>query len=461
MANPYIVGGRVPHSQLYGRDELIQKCYQDVSKNNIWLLGRRRSGKTSVLYAIEECALERKEWFPVYIDMLQCFSDADIKKSFLRKCQENLKKIGIEEEYQPPEEEHDFADLVDDVCRWLNERDIKLLLLLDEIERIEKLGEEGSKLVSKLQAVIGGREPRPRMIIASSRVLRTRKEVVTTPFIGLFRIEYIGAISEKEARKLIRQEKNAEIKIQVADEVIDETLTVSACEPYLCQYLCDKLYQQDNSLRVPTDADLTQLDANLNEILAVDYRYLEEKEKEILLRIARGEQTESLSVPSELIKLGYIKLVNNQYRIGNHFLATWLQANVMQEQTDGLSGPSESPISQQPSQPAQPSRLVDLGVSMLILIVGFGFIMGEYAVLVAKLKLTNFQAVLVGLVTAILGFPILTFVGVVIKVIGESTFYKLFLKIIGLIPLLANLADQLISVTKAWKGQAKNGNSEE
>jgi len=59
--------------------------------------------------------------------------------------------------------------------------------------------------------------------------------------------------------------------------------------------------------------------------------------------------------------------------------------------------------------------------------------------------------VLVGLVTAILGFPILLFAGVVIKVIGESTFYKLFLRIIRLIPLLANLADQLISAAKAWK----------
>ena len=328
MANPYIVGPPVSYSHLYGRDELIQECYQDVH-NNIWLLGRRRSGKTSVLYAIEEYALTNKEWFPVYVTLENCFSDADIKKSFLRDFRNNLANLEMEEEYQPPNgDEHNFADSVDDVCSWLNKCDVGLLLLLDEFEQMEELGEKDSKFEPRLRGVLGRRELRLRTIITASKVLRTQKNMVKSPLINLFRIEYIGAISEIEARKLILQEKNVEMEIRVTDEVINEILNVTACEPYLCQYLCHKLYQEDNSLRTPTDADLTQFDVTLM-MLALDYAYLSEEEKEILLRVALSENIDSLSVPDELIKLGYIRRINNQYRVGNSFLATWLKVNVI------------------------------------------------------------------------------------------------------------------------------------
>jgi len=325
MVNPYIVGKPVPSYHLYGRDELIEKCYQNMN-NNIWLLGRRRSGKTSVLYAIEKFALARKEWFPVYITLEDCFSDSDIKKSFLRGFQNNLKKIELEEEYQPPDETYDFVDLVDDVCRWLNNHEIGLLLLLDEIEQLEgEEFEEGGRLEAKLRGIHGRSELRLRTIISASRILCTRKSLVTSPFIGLFKIEYIGSIFRAKARKLILQEKNDEVEIKATAEVIDEILEKTACEPYLCQYLCDRLYQRDNSLRTPKDADFTQLDRNLVVILASDYGYLEKEEQKILYTIAQGKQTTVSSVPTELIRLEYVRPVNAHYTIGNHFLGIWLQ----------------------------------------------------------------------------------------------------------------------------------------
>jgi len=427
MANPYIVGSPVAYSHLYGRDDLIQSCYQDVN-NNIWLLGRRRSGKTSILHAIEKLALERKEWFPVYITLEICFSDADIRKSFLRGFRKNLNKFELEAEYQPPAEEHDFVDSVDEVCRWLNERDIGLLLLLDEIEQIEVLAEEGRRLEAKLRGINGRSDLRLRTIISAARVLRTHK-MVTSPFIGLFRIEYIGAISKPEAKNLILQEKNAEMKIQVADRVIDEILEKTSSEPYLIQYLCHELYDEDNSLRTPTNEDLTQLNINLSPILAVDYGYLEEDEQKILSDIAQGKQIDS--VPDELIRLGYIKQISGQYRIGNHFLETWLQK--VRPEDDSTHGEEED----EPPSSRKLSKPTDLLVSILLATFGLGLIMGEYAILIRNLS--NFQSVLVGLVTAILGFAVLIFAGRSIDIIGETTFFKLFSQIIEQIPLLSKL----------------------
>jgi len=331
MANPYIVGPPVPYSRLYGRDELIQKCYQDVY-NNIWLLGRRHSGKTSVLLAIKEVALEeKKEWLPVYVTLEGRNTDADIKDLFLKDYQANLKRFELEVEYQPPAETHDFVDSVESICRSLDEHNIGLLLLLDEFEQTDAL-KEGKKLVQKLTGLHGILPL--RTIFAAAKILRVQDAPVISPFIRLFRIESISAIPEAEARKLILQEKDAKMEIQVADEVIDQILTVTACEPYPCQYLCDKL-EQDHSLRAPTDSDLTQLDPTLKQMLDLDYAYLKEGERDILLGIARGEPIDPSSVPKEafdeLIQLGYIRQINTHYTIGNHFWETWLKAYAIPE----------------------------------------------------------------------------------------------------------------------------------
>ena len=315
MANPYTVGPPVSYSHLYGRDELIQKCYQDVH-NNIWLLGRRRSGKTSVLYAIEEYALNSEEWFPVYVTLEDCFSDADIKKSFLRDFRNNLAKFEMKEEYQLPDDNEygGFVDLVDDICQGLNKCGIGLLLLLDEFEQIEELGEEGSRIIPSLGVILGRRGCKSRVIIAAARVLRTQRTAKSSPFNRLFASTVtIGPIRPQAARELILQEKNNDIEeMRLDGELIDEILNVTACEPYLCQYLCRRLYQSDNSLREIMPEDLTQLDYILDQMFALDYSYLEEGEKDILRKINQGEEIDPSSISVELIQLGYIRRINNQ-----------------------------------------------------------------------------------------------------------------------------------------------------
>ncbi|MBM3238925.1 hypothetical protein FJZ31_21750 [Candidatus Poribacteria bacterium] len=328
MANPYIVGDRVPSSQLYGRRELIQECYED-DKNNVWLLGKQRSGKTSILHAIEESALKDKEWLPVYIDMSGCFSGGDVKNAFLKAFRTNLKGFDTVRNCSFPDEVYDFAGLVSGVCGQLNENKIGLLLLLDEIEQLEKEEfEEGSKLVSQLRDIHEISKLCLRTIVAASSLPRQQKEMLTSPFVesGLFDIKFIGGISKADAIKLIKQRG----KIQVDDKTVNKIIEVTGCEPYLIQYLCSRLYSEiDNILRMPTDEDLT-LDDFLRETFFDSDRYLTIEEKEILHTIAQGEKI--VSVPGgivNLFNLGYVKRINGQYKIGNSFLAAWLRQSVV------------------------------------------------------------------------------------------------------------------------------------
>ncbi len=97
----------------------------------------------------------------------------------------------------------------------------------------------------------------------------------------------------------------------------------------------------------------------------------------------------------------------------------------------------------------QYSRALDLFVSILIPVLGIGFLMFEYAILIEKLD--YIKTIILVLVTAILGFPILIFAGRFVETIGESTFYNIFIKIIDQLPLLSNIADKFIDAVDKYK----------
>lgn len=86
----------------------------------------------------------------------------------------------------------------------------------------------------------------------------------------------------------------------------------------------------------------------------------------------------------------------------------------------------------------------DLTLSILIPVIGIGLLMLEFGLLIRNLS--NFQAVLLAIVSAMIGFAVLVFAGRSIDIIGETTFYKLFLQLVKQIPLLANLADQITNL---------------
>jgi hypothetical protein len=87
------------------------------------------------------------------------------------------------------------------------------------------------------------------------------------------------------------------------------------------------------------------------------------------------------------------------------------------------------------------TKPIDIAISILIPVCGLAILMLEYGLLMQWL--TNFQAVLLALVTAIIGFGVLVFAGRSIDIISESTFFKLFTSLIRKLPLLSSLAGML------------------
>jgi uncharacterized protein len=84
------------------------------------------------------------------------------------------------------------------------------------------------------------------------------------------------------------------------------------------------------------------------------------------------------------------------------------------------------------------SKALDLTVSIMVPLAALTVLMLEYGLLMQRLSVV--QAILLGLVTMVLGFGIIVFAGRSIDVIGESTFFKLFIKIIDQTPFISTLA---------------------
>lgn len=103
------------------------------------------------------------------------------------------------------------------------------------------------------------------------------------------------------------------------------------------------------------------------------------------------------------------------------------------------------------------NKPLDLILSILIPIIGIGLFMLEFGLLMHYLN--NFQAVLLGVATAVIGFAVLVFAGRSIAIIGETTFYKLFSSLIGQIPLLANLLSAAERVGGVARSKTATGSS--
>jgi hypothetical protein len=103
------------------------------------------------------------------------------------------------------------------------------------------------------------------------------------------------------------------------------------------QVLCQRLWQEDNSLRQPTEGDLT-VDDMLGSFCLIDFRHLTPTERKIVLTVSRQEMISEADLCTSvgqpltyvqpfiysLVKLGYLRQVYGQLAVGNHFFSAWL-----------------------------------------------------------------------------------------------------------------------------------------
>jgi hypothetical protein len=340
-ATPYVVGQWVRAERFYGRSGLISEVL-DGPRNCLWLLGTRRVGKTSVLKQLEHLTLGEPErgYFPVFWDLQGADSSGELHMGFsdaLLDAEEHLDELGIA--MSDVETDDLFASL-GKLRRALRPKNLRLLLLCDEVEELISLDRKDPSLLRKLRRAMQSAED-IRSVIASSIRLWALAEQKgdTSPFLhGFAPPVYIRNLDDEAARSLIRQTNlPAEVRPQLDDETVEAIRSHCDNHPYLVQLVC-KRFGESGDFEEALEQVAT--DRMVSYFFSVDYEMLSEVERRIIRIIAERTSSTSDSIQADLPadsaglsghlhrleNLGYIRRdEQRRFVLINYFFRRWLE----------------------------------------------------------------------------------------------------------------------------------------
>jgi hypothetical protein len=276
--NPYIYGDPVNEPiAFFGREDELNQILQAMTKpakQDILIVGERRTGKTSLLYQLQQ----RLKWpfIPVYINLSPCRADTDsILNHILEHIVRNLIEQHILDEnwnrYQPAYS--DFTARIYEILQIARNKlaDITLILLLDEadfllaieekngvtplakllgkymvderVQRILRAALQSSQISSCLRATVAGTTDLSRYV--SRRA---------SPFFNHFRSVQLKPLTILETENLITEPASL-LGLSYSREAIRRISHLSGGLPYYCQALCYEAFSYASQQKSTTIGD--------------------------------------------------------------------------------------------------------------------------------------------------------------------------------------------------------------
>ncbi|HHW87984.1 MAG TPA: AAA family ATPase [Chloroflexi bacterium] len=344
MRIPYIVGRWVSAHHHYGRQRLFAYLL-DTPDTAIWVVGARRMGKTSLLRQLELLTSQPdSELTPLVWDLQGCETSGDLSAELylaLEDVSERFVALGVNVRDL---EGLDALMILRRLTRTLSSQGRRLLLLIDEAEALINVARTEAAWLARLRRAL--QDPQQKTIIASTKLLVQLNELTTdwptSPFLFGFNLVNLWSLDQEAAVALIEQ-RQAERQVYVDATVREEILLHTNRHPYLLQFLCQRLYCEDEAgqgyLRPPVDADLDP-DHLLASFFLIDFQHLTRLERRILLAIARRTLTTEQEVLADLAdenpqrirtflwgleKLGHVRQLYGQLTVGSEFQRRWMQ----------------------------------------------------------------------------------------------------------------------------------------
>lgn len=361
MRVPYIVGRWVSAQHHYGRQRLLAYLL-GTPDTAIWVVGARRMGKTSLLRQLEVLTNHPdSELVPLFWDLQGCETSGDLSAELflaLEDVSERFARLGVDVRSL---EGLDALMILRRLTRILGGSGRRLLLLIDEAEALINVARIEAAWLARLRRAL--QDPLQKTIIASTKLLVQLNELTTdwptSPFLFGFNLVNLWSLDQDAAVALIEQWQ-AERQVHVDAAVREEILVHTNRHPYLLQFLCQRLYCEDESgqgyLRPPVDADLDP-DHLLTGFFQIDFQHLTRLERRILLAIARRTLTTEAEVLADLAdespqrirtflwgleKLGHVRQLYGQLTVGSEFQRRW-----MQEEWDRLVQMTETLVAEE------------------------------------------------------------------------------------------------------------------
>jgi type I restriction enzyme M protein len=276
--SPYVTGSPLDPDEgsevFFGREDLLQQVSRQVllQGNVVLLEGNRRAGKTSILRH-----LEGTEAVPGWLAVYASLQGAEGAKSAVgvpteavfrevagsiataviklgastplpdgtivpaggralgigRACRNG---ISVEAPFA------DFREYLDVILTTLAERNLGLLLMLDEFDKLQEGIDHGvtSPQVPENIRYLIQTHSRFSAILTGSRRLKRLREEYWSALYGLGTSIQVTALNADDARRVVVEPVRG--KLTYSPEAVDRVLTLTAKQPYLLQCLCNRVF---------------------------------------------------------------------------------------------------------------------------------------------------------------------------------------------------------------------------
>jgi hypothetical protein len=268
IANPYVVGTPLMGDDpfFFGREDayrFIDKNILPVGGSHHTLLchGRRRTGKTSLLYRLEYRGFTDKRLIPVNIDM----QGIDDEKHFYKTLQDAVyEKLSLTAA-GPVYNFSGFKGFFKKIKKELGERII--VLMFDEFEELQMRVEDG-----KIS----------RTVFSNIRHLMQHEKKLVFLFCGTHRLEELsadywsiffntavylrlGSLKPEHAAQLIKEPVKNQLTYD--DLAVEQILKMSGCQPYLIQLICRHIVNDLNENKKRNHALVNDVDEVVEQII--------------------------------------------------------------------------------------------------------------------------------------------------------------------------------------------------
>ena len=251
LFNPYIVGNplRVEDSELFkGRSDVVvsieEHAVHSTHNPSLFLYGRRRFGKTSVLQNLAR--LLKSEFVSVYVDLQDavwwesdvafCYQLSNQLRMALERGQMGLRdrEPGLEKfEHYPFTTLSEQLDIVE---RRLKRSKRRALLAFDEYERLGegvKSGGVTPQVLNTLRNIIQHRQQLV-VLFAGSHLPEESNCINWSDYLINMKVISLGFLSDQDTRELLTEPVP---DLSYDECALREVLALTGCQPYLVQAL--------------------------------------------------------------------------------------------------------------------------------------------------------------------------------------------------------------------------------
>ena len=256
IPNPYVAGNPIKSKDMFfGRSDVFNFIKEQFKNNTgiaIVLHGDRRTGKTSVLYQIDNGELG-DQFIPVFINMHRMAESGTeiLFKKIAETIQDSIKKKGINYNFDIDKFNWNndpygtFDALLNNIFKLMDNK--KIILMIDEYENIELKVDE-DKLnpdIFKFFADLIENKDRLFFIFSGTHKLNELNAEYWGIMFKSARYKEISFLKDNEATELIKMPVKDYIKYE--DHQVEYLKYLTAGHPYYLQYLCQNLIAHLNS----------------------------------------------------------------------------------------------------------------------------------------------------------------------------------------------------------------------